>query len=102
MYSDEETDKEGEEDAEETADLEHAITLARQEVLSEAEAVRKILDSIDDARRCISFQKSALCTRLNEWAARTAFFQQEVQALRFEHGKAHSLIPRSYKRRKIE
>ena len=101
MYSDGESDNAGVGDAIETAYLEHAITLARQEVLSEAEAVRKILESIDDARRCISVQKAALVAQLNELGARTIFLQREVQALRFEHGKAQSLVPCSYKRRKI-
>jgi hypothetical protein len=88
-----------EEDAEVATARQLAMSLVRR---SEAEAVRKILDSIDDARRCISFQSSALCTRLDEWAVRTVFFQREVQAMGFALGKAQDLIPRSYKRRKIK
>ena len=95
-------DDEDDEDDDDAAARQLARTLAEQEARTEADAVLKGLDSVFDAGKCLSFQIGALCSRLDEWAQRSAFFHQEVQLMRAELYKARQLIPVSHKRRKIQ
>ena len=94
---DDEDDEDGE-DAGEAA----ARHLAEQEARTEADAVLKGLDSVVDAGKCLSFQIGALCSRMDEWAQRSAFFREEVRLMREELHKARLLVPANHKRRKIQ